>query len=74
MRGRLVRVTRWVALVFAIVFGALLTVATGDALYSSTLPALRPWHTARLQHEFVASQAGRDYTTDEIRVGVRLRR
>ena len=67
MRGRLVRVTRWVALAFAIVFGALLTVATGDALYSSTLPALRPWHTARLQHEFVASQAGRDYTFDDYR-------
>jgi alpha-beta hydrolase superfamily lysophospholipase len=37
--------------------GALLTVALGDVVYSTSLPDLRPWHTERLEHEFHAGQA-----------------
>jgi alpha-beta hydrolase superfamily lysophospholipase len=38
-------------------FGALLAIAVGDALYSESLPELRPWQTERLRNEFEASQA-----------------
>ncbi|MEI7444824.1 MAG: alpha/beta fold hydrolase, partial [Burkholderiales bacterium] len=41
--------------------GAQFTVAVGDALYSTTLPALRPWHTVVPEHEFEADQAGGGY-------------
>ncbi len=37
--------------------GALFAIAVGDALYSTSLPELRPWHTERLRHEFEATQA-----------------
>jgi alpha-beta hydrolase superfamily lysophospholipase len=41
--------------------GALFAVAVGDALYSTSLAELRPWHTERLRHEFEASQADGDF-------------
>lgn len=55
------RVLRFAGLVLAWALGALFTVAVGDALYSTTLPPLRPWHTTTLEHEFEASDAGGGY-------------
>jgi len=48
------RLLRWIGFGFAWVLGALFAIAVGDALYSTTLPDLRPWHTDRLKHEFEA--------------------
>lgn len=45
-------------MIASVIAGALLTVAAGDVVYSSSLPELRPWHTERLVHEFHAGQAG----------------
>lgn len=47
------------AIVF--VLGAVTVFALGDVMYSSTLGDLRPWHTARLEQEFDASQAVKGY-------------
>lgn len=47
--------------------GALFTVAVGDAIYSSTLPELRPWHTERLVNEFDAAQAVPGYDFEAYR-------
>jgi alpha-beta hydrolase superfamily lysophospholipase len=49
------------------VAGALFAIAVGDALYSTTLPELRPWHTARLAGEFTARRAGADESFDGYR-------
>ncbi|MFM1991624.1 MAG: hypothetical protein RJA99_4581 [Pseudomonadota bacterium] len=59
------RLLRFAGLVLAWALGALFTVAVGDALYSSTLPALRPWHTIELRSEFDAGQAGGGYGWDD---------
>lgn len=58
------RLLRWIGFGFAWVLGALFAIAVGDALYSTTLPDLRPWHTERLKHEFEASQAVPGYGFD----------
>lgn len=51
------RLLRLALLGLAGIAGALLAIAVGDALYSTSLPDLRPWHTERLRNEFEASQA-----------------
>jgi hypothetical protein len=61
---RVRRLLRWLGFGFAWVLGALFAIAAGVALYSSTLPDLRPWHTERLTHEFEASQAVPGYGFD----------
>jgi len=61
------RVLRFALLVASCIAGALFTVAVGDALYSTTLPELRPWHTERLRNEFEASQAGGTYDFEAYR-------
>jgi alpha-beta hydrolase superfamily lysophospholipase len=63
-RTRLLRLARLAGFVAIAMCGALLSIAIGDALYSTTLAELRPWHTARLQHEFRARQAGDGYGFD----------
>jgi alpha-beta hydrolase superfamily lysophospholipase len=55
------RLLRLALLAAAWIAGALFAVAVGDALYSTSLPELRPWHTERLRHEFRASQADGTY-------------
>jgi alpha-beta hydrolase superfamily lysophospholipase len=57
VRTALGRAGRWAALGLASVAGALVAIAAGDALYSTGLPPLRPWHTVDLENEFVAAQA-----------------
>ncbi len=59
------RLLRTAVVVASVVAGALLAVAAGDVLYSSTLPELRPWHTERLEHEFHAGQAVGRYGFDD---------
>ena len=55
------RLIRLALLGVGCIVGALFAIAVGDALYSTTLPDLRPWHTERLEHEFEASQAEGTY-------------
>lgn len=66
-RTALHRLARAGVLALYVLAGALLTIAAGDVLYSSTLAPLRPWHTARLSHEFEAAQASGRYGFDEYR-------
>lgn len=59
------RLLRFAGLAVSWVLGALFAVAIGDALYSTTLPPLRPWHTTELRNEFTARQAGGGYGWDD---------
>jgi alpha-beta hydrolase superfamily lysophospholipase len=64
-RPRLVAIARIAVLGLCTVGGALLAIAFGDVLYSSSLPPLRPWHVERLEHEFEAGQARAGYGFDD---------
>ena len=66
-RTALRRLARAGVLALCVLAGALLTIAAADVLYSSTLAPLRPWHTARLSHEFEAAQGSGRYGFDEYR-------
>jgi len=68
VRGRpLALIVHASVLVLCVLLGAVLAIAGGDVLYSSTLPSLRPWHTARLANEFVAAHAVARYGFDDYR-------
>ena len=58
---------RWTLLALAWCAGAAFAFALGDALYSTTLPELRPWHTVSLDGEFDASRAVPGYDFDAYR-------
>jgi alpha-beta hydrolase superfamily lysophospholipase len=61
------RIARAGVLVLGVLAGAVLAIAAADVLYSGTLAPLRPWHTARLAHEFEAGQATGRYGFDAYR-------
>jgi alpha-beta hydrolase superfamily lysophospholipase len=64
-RPRLVAIARIAVLGLFTLGGALLAIAFGDVMYSSTLAPLRPWHVERLEHEFEADQAHAGYRFDD---------